>query len=331
MFKKIIASCFCTLLSLYVCAQSEFKLPVSVSLSARYSPKQPFRKIAANAFYSNITEAVRVNVPMFQKFNPEKNTFFALIAQANGAYEQPTFRNYIQQRQFIKLGAGLTALYHFKKKHTLIGTFKAAVSEDQQTIYDPYYRTSGTILYSNRSTSYFSFLLGTTVANNYKGVVAFPIAGIQLRGKKSRFLMVFPLCFDYRYSITPKTAVGLRLAPKGNQSRFYTKAFAASPLLDAESNVRVRHIDLTAYVKLNVNRNASLCLQGGYMFANKIQLTTSEKIKKNRLQPGPFIALSFTYRFHKKTIAEINEDISDELDTDELNLYDVTIDDLINY
>ncbi|HSH67062.1 MAG TPA: hypothetical protein VLB84_15030 [Bacteroidia bacterium] len=314
--------------SLPVLAQTEFKLPATFAFNASYSSKQKFREPQPTGYYSNISEGVRLSLPFIQKLNIEKLNFFALLFQINGSYEHPTISNFIRQPTFIKSGSSLTALYHFKNKHTLIGTVKLAISEDHQTISNPYFRTVSTLFYTKKTTAHFSFSLGGIISSYYQGIRFFPLLGMQVKSEKNRFLILFPLCFDYKHEVSAKTIIGMRLSPKGNLNRFYTPHYSTSPLLNSESYLRVRHIDLACYFSLDLFRQLSLTIQGGGMFAGRMLINTSENTLKIPLQTGMFAGATFTYRFIKR---KKEENDSALIDADDLNLYNVTVDDLMNY
>lgn len=325
--KKSIALLFLFFCSFFAWTQNEFRLPPSVTVHALYSSRQESVKIKNPHYFYNISEGIRFQVPAFQVFNIERARFFVLILKGNGSMEQPFISSFQHQPQFIKLGAGFNALYHFKKKHTFITTFKLMVSEDEQTIHHPFFRTASTLLYHQRSTRYFSFSIGGIVATNYKGVRLFPLLGMQLRSEKARFLMLFPLCFDLNYAVTYKAIAGARFSPNGNLNRFHTNAYDTDLLLNKESIFRVRHMDLTAYLKFKLNKKITWSMQGGWMFASRMIVTTSSYTKKTALEKGMFAGISLHYRFIKLK----NEDRVENPEEDELDLYDVSVDDLINY
>lgn len=325
--KKITALLILFSLSFFAFAQTDLKLPASVTLHALYSSRQESVKLKNPHYFYNISEGVRFQVPVFQAVNVGRARFFALIIKGNGSLDQPFISSFQHQPQFIKLGAGINALYHFKKQHTVIAACKISVSEDEQTIQQPFLRTISTLLYNHQSSKFFSFSLGGIAATNYKGLRFFPLLGIQLRSERSRFLMLFPLCFDLNYSVTSKLVIGAKFSPNGNLNRFYTHAYDPSLLLHKESIFRVRHMDLTAYFRLKLNRQITLGMQGGWMFASRMIVTTSSYTKKTALERGVFAGIHLHYRFIKAK----SKGLAENPDEEDLNLYDITVDDLINY
>lgn len=326
--KKILIVLFNILPSVFVSGQNEWKLAASVALQAMYSSRQESIKIKNTDYFYNVSEALRFQVPVLQTFNAEKARFFALLFKGNASFDQPFINSFEQQPYFLKLGAGFSAICSFEKKHHFLTTCKLLVSEDEQTISHPYYRTASTLLYNHPCTTHFSFSLGGFVSSNYKRVRILPLIGGRIALKRARLFMLFPLCLDLKYAPTSKLAIGSRLSPTGNLNRFHTSNYDASILLDKESMFRVRHLDLSAYLQLSLNRRFTVYLQGGWMFGGRMIVTTSAYTYRTALQGAPFACIRFHYRFLKFKNEEIIENINEE----DLNLYyDSTPDDLTGY
>lgn len=201
--------------------------------------------------------------------------------------------------------AGIWAM---SEKDTLLISVGARISEDQETIRNPSLRASALVLGSHRGSEDRSYQYGLAYSYVFGRGRLFPLLGLRWR-PAPRWLVtaVLPFVLSVRHVVSSTAAVGLLVAPTGNEARFGNLGdFPGQP---ATINFRVRQFKIGGEGDLRIAHSVRARLEVGALVARQLRFADGNtEFFKTNVRPAAYSQLTLRWSFGAPPAGRSRED-----------------------
>ena len=301
--------------------QKKAGFATTFNASAYATPANDFKDTTGNFAYNQYNAGMVL--PLFGRVTIKekgaKPKLFQLFLSAGMTAGKPeinfeyTFRN----RTLYNASAGLTALYYYGNRNTLLGGVYSFIGEDNKTLkssIEP--RFAGFLLFNHYvKDKKYSYKFGALYTYLFGRDIVLPVGGITLDiSKKSRLNILVPLTLSYSYTNEEGNRFRLFVKPRGSYNNFNNEDEDMQFNNGQIPVIQVRQAQVRAGVdaKLKLHDNFFLKIETGVtiydnlLFFNEGTIfnptlfAAPEPLYETDIKPGVYLQLGFSWKIKRK-------------------------------
>ncbi len=189
------------------------------------------------------------------------------------------------------------AIWAVSDRDIFLVSIGAGFSEDQETIRNPRLRATALVLGNHRASETRSYQYGLAYSYVFGRGRLLPLAGFRWRPAPDWLVSAMvPFVISVRHGVSSGAAVGLLVAPHGNEVRFSNSGdFPGQP---DTVHFRLRELKIGGEADLRIARSVLARLEAGALVARQLRFADGDnEFLKTSLRPAAYAQLTLRWSF----------------------------------